>query len=105
MTWGRYWWKLSKRSTFVKFIALNLQHQLKKAVSNSNFFSIQLDTSTDCGNFEEELFLMLYFDAQSPDGMVNIQDNFLLCGILTMEPGKAFMIVLRKLWLMWEYHP
>lgn len=42
-------------ATFVKFIALDLQQQLKRDISNSKFFSIQLDTSTDCGNTEEEL--------------------------------------------------
>ena len=49
-------------ATFVKFIALDLQQQLKKDISSANFFSVQVDASTDSGNIEEELFLILYFD-------------------------------------------
>ena len=47
---------------FVKFIALDLQQQLKKDISSAMFFSVQVDSSTDSENIEEELFLILYFD-------------------------------------------
>ena len=44
-------------ATFVKFIALDLQQWLKRDISNA---SIQIDSSTDSGNMEEELFLVLH---------------------------------------------
>ena len=87
---------------FVKFIALDLQQQLKKDISSAMFFSVQVDSSTDSENIEEELFLILYFDPRSSDGMVQFVINFLRFGNLAAELGKAFMIVLRRPWLIWK---
>ena len=35
---------------------------MKAALCRSKFFSLQADGSTDSGNAEEELFLILHFD-------------------------------------------
>lgn len=83
-------------ATFVKFIALDLQQQLKRDISNSKFFSIQLDTSTDCGNTEEELFLVLYFDAHSPDGMVHVRNKFFAVWHLNRGTGQGLYDCLKK---------
>ena len=53
---------------FVEFIARDLKEQLLRALSCSKFFNLQADGSTDSGNIEEELFLVLHFDPYSKDG-------------------------------------
>ena len=45
-------------ASFVEAIAADLQGKLKEEMSNANFFSLLLDSSTDCSNVEE-LFLAL----------------------------------------------
>ena len=83
-------------ATFVKFIALDLQQQLKKDISSANFFSVQVDASTDSGNIEEELFLILYFDPRSSDGMVNIRDKFFAVRQLSRGTGQGLYDCLKK---------
>ena len=41
------------------------------------FFSIQADTTTDCGNIEDELYMVVYFDPHTQDGAVHVRDRFL----------------------------
>ena len=48
-------------ATFVHFIAEDLRGQLLSVLSKAHFFSIQVDGTTDAGNMEEELFLVVYF--------------------------------------------
>lgn len=48
-------------ATFVESIATDLQDNLRKNVSNVKFFSLLMDGSTDCGNVDNQLFLVLYF--------------------------------------------
>ena len=55
-------------ATFLEFIVQDLQEQLMKALSDSKFFSLQADGSTDAGNIEEELFFVLHFDRYFKDG-------------------------------------
>ena len=83
-------------ATFVKFIALDLQQQLKKDISSANFFSVQVDASTDSGNIEEELFLILYFDPRSSDGMVHIRDKFFAVRQLSRGTGQGLYDCLKK---------
>ena len=64
-------------STFVEFIARDLQqNQLAQINSRSKFFSLQADASTDSGNVENDLFLILYFDPYCADGKVHVRDKF-----------------------------
>ena len=43
-------------STFVGFIAEDLQQDLCQALQKRKFFSLQMDGSTDAANNEEEIF-------------------------------------------------
>ena len=64
-------------STFVKFIACNLkENQLSQINACCEFFSLQADASTDSGNVEDELFLILYFDPYCSDGKVHVCDKY-----------------------------
>ena len=63
-------------STFIEFIAREQREKLMAAISRSKFFSIQADTSTDAGNAEEELFLILHFDPYSAAGKVHVCDRY-----------------------------
>ena len=63
-------------TTFVEFIARDQQQQLMTALSRSKFFSLQADGSTDAGNVEDKLFLLLYFDPYSKDGKIHVHDSF-----------------------------
>ena len=46
-------------------------------LAKANFLSIQADGSTDAGNVEDELFLVLYFDPHSEDRKVHVRNQFL----------------------------
>ena len=59
-------------ATFVEFIAHEQQEQLMATLSRSKFFSLQADGSTDVGNIDEELFLVLHFDPYSKDRKVHV---------------------------------
>ena len=45
--------------------------------SGAQFFSLQAEGSTDAGNIEDELFLVLTFDPHAKDGKVHVHDRFL----------------------------
>ena len=62
--------------TFIKYIACDLQQKLVGALDHSKFFSIEVDSSTDTGNSENELFLVLYFDPHCADGKVHVRDRY-----------------------------
>ena len=47
---------------FIEYIAQDLQGQLGDSLRKAKFYSIQMDGSTDSGNKEEELFLVVYFE-------------------------------------------
>ena len=57
-------------SVFVEFIARDQQERLVAELTRSKFFSLQADGSTDTGNIEDELFLVLYLDYHSTKGKV-----------------------------------
>ena len=61
---------------FVDFIAQDLQERLGDALHKAKFFSIQMDGSTDSGNIEEELFLVIYFNPYGTDGSVHIHNRY-----------------------------
>lgn len=64
-------------ATFVHYIAEDQKLQLLGKLSKVKFFSIQSDASTDSGNIEDELFLVLYFDPYTNGGKVCVRDEFL----------------------------
>ena len=63
-------------ATFIEYIARDFQQQLVAALNQCKFFSLQADSSTDTGNTENELFLVLYFDPHSADGKVYVRDRY-----------------------------
>ena len=67
-------------ATFVEYIARDLQRQLGESLHKANFYSIQMDGSTDSGNIEEELFLVVYFDPFGTDGSVHVHNRYLCVG-------------------------
>ena len=81
---------------FVEFIARDLKEQLLKALSRSKFFSLQADGSTDSGNIEEELFLVLHFDPYSKNGMVHIRDSFFTVRHLSSGTGQGLFDCVEK---------
>ena len=86
------------------WISLSGEH-LMKALSNSKFFSLQADGSTDAGNNEEELFLVLHFDPYFKDGKVHIRDSFFTVRHLRLvvELAKVCLDVWRKQQSIWEH--
>ena len=65
-------------ATFIEFIALEQKERLQAALEKRklSFFSLQADATTDAGNVEVELFLVLYFDPSAADGMVHVRNSF-----------------------------
>ena len=62
---------------FIKYIAQDLQGQLGDSLRKAKFYSIQMDGSTDSGNKEEELFLIVYFEPFSTDVSVHVRNRYL----------------------------
>ena len=50
---------------------------MSAVLGKAKLFSIQLDSSTDAGNIEDELFLAPYFDPHAQDGRAHVCDKFL----------------------------
>ena len=57
-----------------------------------------IDSSTDCANVDEELFLVLYFDPyfSSEDGMVHVRDKFFAVHHLARGTGEGLYIGVKK---------
>ena len=64
-------------ATFTDFIARDLKNQLSQALHKAKFFSMQMDGSTDAGNMEQELFMVIFFDPYGHDGVVRICNKYL----------------------------
>ena len=75
-----------KCAEFVEFIAGDIQQQLPSSLQKAKFFSIRCDRSTDA---EEELYLVLYFDASSNCGKVYVRNNFFTVQQLRSGSGKG----------------
>ena len=56
-----------------------LREELDSKLARARFFCIQADGSTDAGRIEDELFLVLFLDPHSEDGIhvVHVRDKFL----------------------------
>ena len=63
-------------ATFIKFIAREQQDILLKSLQQSKFFNLKADASTDAGNEEVKVFLVLHFDPFSTDGKVCVRNTF-----------------------------
>ena len=63
-------------ATFNEFIALEQKERFQAALEKRKFFSLQADTTTDAGNVEVEMFLVLYFDPSAADGVVHVRNSF-----------------------------
>ena len=55
-----------------------------------NIFSIQADGSTDSGNIEDELYLVVYFDQYTKDGKVHVRNKFLTVKRPTRSNAERF---------------
>ena len=77
-------------------LSCDLQEQLMKALSHSKFFSLQADGSTNTGNIEKELFLVLHFDPYSQDGKVHIRDSFFTVRHLSSGTGQGLFDSVKK---------
>ena len=58
---------------FVDYISLKQQRTL---VDKARFFSLQIDGSTDSGNVEDEVFVVVFCDPYSIDSRVHVHNNF-----------------------------
>ena len=56
----------------------------------------KVDASTDSGNVEDELFLVLYFDPHGADGKVHVRDRFFTVRQLNSGTGQGLLQCLRK---------
>ena len=57
--------------TFCHFIAVSKREQLVEKLAKAQFFSILMDGSTDTGNIDDEMFLVLWCDVDHEDEMVH----------------------------------
>lgn len=63
--------------TFCHFIAEPRRDHLKEILSKSQFFSLLMDGSTDTGNIDDELFLVLWCDVDCDDQLVHTHMSYL----------------------------
>ena len=62
--------------TFCHYIAETRKENLLEALSKANFFSILMDGTTDKGNVEDELFLMLWCDVDGADENIHTRMSY-----------------------------
>ena len=72
------------------------QEQLMAALSRFKFFSLQSDGSTDAGNVEDEMFLVLNFDPYSADGKVHMCDSFFTVRQLSRGTAQGIIDYLKR---------
>ena len=63
-------------AVFIQYIAQDQKQILLDALSKAKFYSMQGDGSNDSGNIENELFLVVYVDRNSPDCRIRIENKF-----------------------------
>ena len=61
---------------FVDCIGQAQKEALGAQLAKAKFFSIQADGSTDSANIEDELYLLVYFDPLTNDGVVHVRNKF-----------------------------
>ena len=72
-------------ATFVDYISLEQRRMLVNSLDRARFFSLQMDGSADSGNIEDEVFLVVFCDPYSADGIVHVRNSFLT----VRRPGRA----------------
>ena len=82
--------------TFIEFIAREHQQQLMAALSHSKFFSLQADGSTDAGNVENELFLVLHFDPYTANGKVRVCNSLFTVRQLSSGTAQGLFDCLKR---------
>jgi len=85
-------------ASFVDSVASDFKEDLKERMDKAKFFSLMIDSSTDSGNIDEKLFLVLYFDPNSgsEDGMVHVRNNFFAVHHLSRGTGEGLYIRVKK---------
>lgn len=76
-------------SMFTEFISRDLRLTLKSKLSQCHFIGVQADATTDAGNTEVELFLVIYFDPYATDGIVHVRSAFLSARYLESGTGEG----------------
>ena len=82
-------------ATFVDYISLEQQHTIVNLLARAKFFSLQLDGSTDSGNVEDEVFLVVFSDPYSADGRIHVRNDFLTVRRLKRANAEGLMACLR----------
>ena len=62
---------------FCYFIAESKKEHLVEALSKAKFFSLLLDGSTDTGNIDDELFVVVWWETDSSDEIVRTNVMYL----------------------------
>ena len=76
-------------ATFIEFIACDQQNALQSTLSQCKSFSLLADATTDAGNVEVELYLVLHFDPFSTDGKVYVRNTFFCARHLSRRTGEG----------------
>ena len=87
-------------ATFVEYnIAPEQKEKLQEALSKVQFFfSLQENGSTDAGNVEMELFLVLFFDLYSTNGTVHVRNSYFTLMHLHSGTAQVFLHPSREQW-------
>ena len=56
---------------FIHYIVESKRQEMKQTLSNARFFSFLLDGSTDTGNIDDEIFLVVWCDPDGSDEKVH----------------------------------
>ena len=62
--------------TFTLYIAESQRQQVKERISQAKFFSLLIDGSTDKGNVDDELFIMVWCDTNGEDELVHTRMTY-----------------------------
>ena len=76
-------------ATFIEFIAREQQEKLLHELSKAHFFSLQVDSSSDAANIEEELYLVLYLDFTTQNGKVCVESKYFCTRQLRSGTGEG----------------
>ena len=66
----------SAGKTFVHYIAESRRHELADHIKKAKFFSLLLDGSTDKGNIDNELLLIVWCDADGTDEKIHTKRSY-----------------------------
>ena len=88
----------SAGKTFVHYIAESRRHELADHIKKAKFFSLLLDGSTDKGNIDNELLLIVWCDADGTDEKIHTKMcYFSVCRPESVSAEGLFAVVGRAL--------